>query len=444
MSRHAKKESLAMIGTRRTFLGGLAAVAGARHVMFRQDAVARSVQAGQDAQGDAAVDLACNEDYWSQIQRCFDTDRTLINLNNGGVCPAPAHVLEQMVRDLRFCNESPAHHMWEILEPRIETVRRALAEQFGCDPAELAVTRNASEGMETLILGIDLKRGDEVIVTDQNYPRMLTTWDQRARREGIVVKTISFPVPLPSPSRFVDQVRQAITPKTRVIEFPHITNLTGQILPVRDVVELAHQHGIAVFVDGAHSFAQFPLARDQLACDFFATSLHKWLLAPVGTGFLYVRNSRIRSIWPLLAAPASMNEDIRKYEEIGTHPAANHNAITAALVFHQSIGDRRKAARLRYLRNRWAKPLKQASDRVKIWTSLDDDEAACGIALVQVEGIDPAKLSKHLLANHRIVTIAINHSQFSGIRVTPNVYTTLKEVDFFTQVMHQTLTRGIS
>ncbi len=338
MSRRLKRQTSERTGTRRTFLGGVAAFAGASHVMFRRNAVAWSVQAGHDAQREAAVDLACNEDYWSQIQRCFDTDRTLINLNNGGVCPAPTHVLEQMVRDLRFCNESPAHHMWQILEPRIETVRRALAEQFGCDPAELAVTRNASEGMETLILGIDLQRGDEVIVTDQNYPRMLTTWDQRARREGIVVKTISFPVPLPSPSRFIDQVRQAITSKTRVIEFPHITNLTGQILPVHDVVELARQHGIAVFVDGAHSFAQFPFARDDLGCDFFATSLHKWLLAPVGTGFLYVRNSKIKSIWPLLAAPASMNEDIHKYEEIGTHPAANHNAIAAALAFHQSIG----------------------------------------------------------------------------------------------------------
>ncbi len=239
-------------------------------------------------------------------------------------------------------------------------------------------------------------------------------------------------------------MRQAITPRTRVIEFPHITNLTGQILPVRNIVELAGQQGIVVFVDGAHSFAQFPFVRDHLTCDFFATSLHKWLLAPVGTGFLYVRKSRIKSIWPLLAAPASMNEDIHKYEEIGTHPAANHNAIAAALAFHQSIGDRRKAARLRYLRNRWAKPLKEASDRVKVWTALDDDEASCGIALLQVEGIDPAKLSEHLLAKDRIVTIAINHSQFSGIRVTPNVYTTLKEIDAFTQAVQRVLAKGIS
>ncbi len=181
---NAKIESFGKRRTRRTFLGGLAAAVGAVQVTFRRDAVARSIQAGHDAQSDAAIDLACNEDYWSEIERCFDTDRTLINLNNGGVCPAPAHVLEQMVRDLRFCNESPAHHMWQILEPRIETVRRALADQFGCDPAELAITRNASEGMETLILGIDLKRGDEVIVTDQNYPRMLTTWDQRTDVKG--------------------------------------------------------------------------------------------------------------------------------------------------------------------------------------------------------------------------------------------------------------------
>jgi selenocysteine lyase/cysteine desulfurase len=412
--------------------------------MFRRDAIARSVQADRGAGGERAADLACNEDYWSQIQRSFDTDRTLINLNNGGVCPAPSHVLEQMIRDLRFCNESPAHHMWQLLEPRIETVRSALAQQFGCDPEELAITRNASEGMETLILGLDLKPGDEVIVTDQNYPRMLTTWNQRARREGIVVKTISFPAPLGSPDQFIREVRQAITPRTRVIEFPHITNLTGQILPVRDVIKLARERGIAVFVDGAHSFAQFPLTRDQLDCDFFATSLHKWLLAPIGTGFLYVRKREIKSIWPLMAAPASMDQDIRKYEEIGTHPAANHNAIATALAFHQSIGAERKAARLRYLRNRWAKPLRDASQRVRIWTPLDDDEASCGIALVQIEGIDATQLSEHLLAKHKIVTIAMTHKQFSGIRVTPNVYTTLAELDAFGEAMHQVLSRGIS
>jgi selenocysteine lyase/cysteine desulfurase len=431
------------MGTRRGFLGGLTA-AGTAHAWFRRDAIARSVGAGRDAAGEPAHGLAGNEDYWARIQRCFDSDRTLINLNNGGVSPAPSHVLEQMIRDQRFCNELPAHHMWQVLEPRVESVRRALAQQFGCDAEEIAITRNASEGMETLILGVDLARGDEVIVTDQNYPRMLTTWDQRARREGIVIKRVSFPIPLASPGAFVERIAAAITPRTRVIEFPHITNLSGQILPVREVVHVARERGILVFVDGAHSFAHFPFTRDQLDCDFFATSLHKWLLAPVGTGMLYVRKSRIKSIWPLMGAPSKLDENIRKYEEIGTHPAANHNAIAAALAFHQSIGDERKAARLRHLRNRWARPLQQADRRVTVWTPLDDDQASCGIALVGIEGIEPSKLSDHLFSRHKIVTIAIHHKDFSGIRVTPNVYTSPREIDVFAEAMHQVLAGGIS
>jgi selenocysteine lyase/cysteine desulfurase len=429
-------------GTRRRFLGGVAA--GTAQALFRRDAMARSLGAGRDAEGEAEGALARNEDYWSQIQRCFDTDRTLINFNNGGVSPAPSQVLDQMIRDLRFCNELPAHHLWQILEPRIETVRTALAQQFGCDREELAITRNASEGMETLILGIDLKRGDEVIVTDQNYPRMLNTWDQRVRREGIVVKSISFPIPLVSPGEFVERIRRAITPRTRVIEFPHITNLSGQILPVRDVVRLARERGILVFVDGAHSFAHFPFTRDPLDCDFFATSLHKWLLAPIGTGFLYVRKAHIKTIWPLMSAPSSMDANIRKYEEIGTHPAANHNAIAAALAFHQSIGDERKAARLRYLRNRWARPLQQASGRVRVWTPLEDDASSCGITLVHIDGIEPGKLCDYLFTRHKIVTVAIHHKAFSGVRVTPNVYTTLAEIDRFAEVLRQVIARGIS
>jgi isopenicillin-N epimerase len=429
-------------GTRRGFIGTLAAASAL--ASFRGDAVARSLGASRDAHGEPVGGLAENEDYWSQIQRCFDADRTVINLNNGGVSPAPSHVLEQMIRDLRFCNELPAHHMWQVLEPRIETVRRELARQFGCDPEELAITRNASEGMATLILGIELKRGDEVIVTDQNYPRMLTTWDQRARRDGIVVKRVSFPVPLASPADFVERVSRAITPATRAIEFPHITNTSGQILPVRDVVRMARERGISVFVDGAHSFAHFPFSRDSLDCDFFATSLHKWLLAPIGTGFLYVRKAKQKAIWPLMAAPAEMNENIRKYEEIGTHPAANHNAIAAALAFHQSIGDLRKAARLRHLRNRWARPLENLSKRVTIWTPLEDDHSSCGIGLVGIEGINPGKLSEHLFAEYKILTVAIDHKDFCGIRVTPNVYTTLAEIDAFTDAMRRVVARGIS
>jgi selenocysteine lyase/cysteine desulfurase len=428
--------------SRRDFLAGLSGIGVA--AAFRGDAIARAAGAGRDAAQTPPYELAREEDYWSQIQRAFDVDRSRINFNNGGVCPTPTHVLDQMIRDLRFSNEMPAHHLWSILEPRVESVRRDLAHEFGCDPEEMAITRNASEGLEILILGIDLKRGDEVVVTDQNYPRMLTTWDQRARREGIVVKSVSFKVPLPSTAHFVDQIKSAITPRTKVIEFPHIINWTGQILPVHDVVEMARPKGIEVIIDGAHSFAHFPFTRDELDCDYFAASLHKWLLAPIGTGMLCVRKSKIKSVWPLMATGASQAEDIRKYEEIGTHPAANHNAIGAALAFHRGIGVERKAARLRYLRNRWVKPLMAASPKVKVWTPVDDDSASCGITLVDIDGIDHGKLGAHLMDKHGILVTPMGHKDFQGIRVTPNIYATLDEIDTFGEIMQRIAQKGLS
>jgi isopenicillin-N epimerase len=430
------------MSTRRSFLAG-AGVAGVVGSSFRADALARAAGADKTTGKAPACELASNEDYWSEIQRGFETDRTIINFNNGGICPTPTHVLDQMIRDLRFTNESPTRHMWQVLEPRIESVRRDLAHEFGCDTEEIAITRNASESMETLIFGIDLKPGDEVIITDQNYPRMVTSWEQRARRDRIVVKKISFPIPLPSSSALIDRVSQAISPKTKVIELPHITNFSGQILPIRELVRLGRKKGIEVFVDGAHAFAHFPFKRDDLECDYYGTSLHKWLLAPIGTGFLYVRKSKQKSIWPLLAAGPAMDEDIRKYEEIGTHPAANHNAIAAALAFHRSIGADRKIARLRYLRDRWAQPLLAAGNRVRLWTPIGQDATSGGIGLVQIDGIDSVKLAEYLWDRQRIVVIPIKHEQFEGIRVTPNVYSTLDEVDVFVDAMKLAVARGV-
>src|SRR6266536_366610 len=379
-----------MAMNRRALLSGLAA-AGITLPAFRSDTLRIVAQASRAAGSRTAPDIAADEAYWSQIQTAFDADRTLVNLNNGGCSPTPSHVLEAMIRDLRFSNEMPVHHMWNILEPRIESVRRELAREFGCDPEEMAITRNASESLETLIFGLELQPGDEVVVTNQNYPRMLTSWDQRVRRDRIVVKPISFPVPPPSAADVVRRFREAITPRTRVVEITHITNLTGQILPVRDVVRMARERGIEVFVDGAHAFAHFPFRRDDLECDYYGTSLHKWLLAPIGTGFLYVRKEKQKKIWPLMAAPAKMDQDGRKYEEIGTHPAANHNAIAAALAFHREIGAERKAARLRWLRDRWARRLLAADPRVKVLTPLNATES-CGIALLHVEGVDTEKI----------------------------------------------------
>src|SRR6476469_6534544 len=427
---------------RRDFIATLAR-AGLAVPVFRSTALGSVLRAEVVAGGRAAAPLAEDDSYWGEIQRAFDADRTLINLNNGGVSPTPSHVLEAMIRDLRFSNEVPVEHMWGVLEPRIESVRRELAKEFGCDPEAMAITRNASESNETMILGLDLKRGDEVILTTQNYGRMITTWDQRARREGIVVKQIKFTVPPPSDDYIVDRFREAITPRTRVIEITHITNLTGQILPVAKVVAMAREKGIEVFVDGAHAFAHFPFTRDELGCDYYGTSLHKWLLAPIGTGFLYVRRSKQKSLWPLMAAPASMDQDVRKYEEIGTHPAANHNAIAAALAFHRGIGAERKIARLRFLRDRWAKRLLAESPRVKVLTQLDSKNSGA-IALFSVDGLEVGKLGGWLMANYRLINTPIVHPEFNGIRITPNVYTTLDEIDTFADAVTTAIKKGIS
>jgi isopenicillin-N epimerase len=293
-----------------------------------------------------------------------------------------------------------------------------------------------------MIFGLDLARGDEVLLTNQNYPRMITAWEQRARRDGIVVKKLSFKVPPPSMQYLADRFREEITPRTRVIEVTHITNLTGQIMPVRDIVRMARDRGIEVFVDGAHAFAHFPFKRDDLDCDYYGTSLHKWLLAPIGTGFLYVRREKQRKLWPLMAAPPEMDENVRKYEEIGTHPAANHNAVSAALAFHRGIGAERKASRLRYLRDRWAKRVAAASPRVKILTPFDAAQS-CALGFVQIDGLDTAKLHAHLWEKHRIITTAITHPEFTGLRITPNVYTTLDEIDVFAEVIEGAIKRGV-
>jgi selenocysteine lyase/cysteine desulfurase len=272
---------------------------------------------------------------------------------------------------------------------------------------------------------------------------MQTAWRQRERREGIVVKAVRQETPPRSADEYVARIAEAITPRTRVIEVMHISFMTGYIAPVRRIVDLAKPKGIAVFVDGAHAYAHFPFTRDELGCDYYGTSLHKWLMAPIGTGFLYVRRDKIASLWPLMAATAEQTNDIRKYEEIGTHPAANHNAIAVALAFHRAIGAERKIARLRLLRDRWAKRLLASSDRVRMLTPIGPNESGA-IGVVAVDGMDIGKLQGWLLAKHHIVTTPLIHPEFNGLRVTPNVYTTLDEIDLFADRMEQAIRRGVA
>ncbi len=431
-----------MLRTRRNFLAdvvGLGTTAVAASLL--EDAIPR-VLAAAPAGALPPERVAADEDYWREIQQSFAVDRSIVNLNNGGVCPSPRVVQEALRRQLEFSNHAPAYSMWQVLEPEIESVRQRLARAFGCDPEELAITRNASEALEICLLGLDLKPGDEVLTTTQDYPRMLTTLEQRARREGIVVRKISFPTPPPSLNQLRALFEKNLTPRTRAILVCHVTNLTGQIFPIRAICRAARERGVEVVVDGAHAFAHFPFTRDDLECDYYGTSLHKWLCAPIGTGFLYVRKEKIPKLWPLMAAPAEMDANIRKFEEIGTHPAANHNAIAEALTFHEGIGGARKVARLRYLRDRWMRRL-EGRKGVVLRTSFDPAQSGA-LANVALEGEDPARLAAHLWERHRILVTSISHEECPGIRVTPNVYTTLEEIDRFAEAMEAVIGRGLS
>jgi selenocysteine lyase/cysteine desulfurase len=425
--------------SRRSFLQS--ATGAAFVAIGRPDALARVARADAAAAGRSPEDLAQDEDFWRQIQEAFTLDRTLTNLNNGGVCPSPRAVHEAMKRYLDISNQLPAYYMWQVLEPNLDAVRRQLAAEFGCDPEELAITRNASEALQIAQLGIDLDPGDEVVTTNQDYPRMLDTWQQRVRRDKIVLRQVSFSVPPRSQAELASIFDGAISPRTKVLHLCHITNLTGQIFPVRDVCRMARARGIVTIVDGAHAFAHFPFTLADLECDYYGTSLHKWLLAPVGTGFLYVRRERIKAHWPLTPANESKDNDIRKFEEIGTHPAAMHNAIAEALQFHHGIGGARKAARLRYLRERWARKL-DGRGRAKVLTSFDPAQA-CAIGLLSIEGCDPVALAAHLFKKRGIVATPIKHPEFEGLRVTPNVYTTLQEIDGFVDAIEEVLAHGL-
>lgn len=429
--------------SRRKFLRNMGAAAGAAMTgAFFKPAKARDIAKDLSDYKGSAAEIASDETFWLKVQQAFTVDRSLVNLNNGGVSPAPTIVQEAMKSDLDYSNEAPVYTMWRILEPQREGVRQRLARMFKCDPEEVALTRNASEGLQICQFGFDLEEGDEVLTTNQDYPRMITTFKQRERREGIKLKQFSIPVPAEDDDEIVRLFEQNITPKTKLILMCHMINITGQILPVKKVVNVARKYDIPVIVDGAHTFAHFDFDLTDLGCDYYATSLHKWLLAPHGTGMLYVKKNKIGDLWPLMAAPDVMDDDIRKFEEIGTHPAANYLAIAEAITFHQGIGAERKGARLRYLNNYWIDQIIDY-DRVKLHTSRDP-KYYCGIVNVQIEDVDPGKLVSHLWKKHRIIVTPINHDEFQGIRVTPNVYTTLEEVDRFADAMESVVKNGIS
>jgi selenocysteine lyase/cysteine desulfurase len=431
--------------SRRTFLRLTGAV-GASAFTSARNGLKEVEAAGAAVAGRSPEEVAKDESYWREIHEAFTLDRTISNLNNGYTCPSPRVVHEAFKRYADIVNQAPVYY-GGLIERNMETVRRKLAAEFGCDPEELAITRNTSESLQIAQDGLDLKPGDEVLTTHQDYPRMLTTWDQRQRRDGIKVTRIQFPVPT-TQDELYGRLEQAITPQTKVLHFCHITNVTGQLFPVQRLCHMARQRGITTIVDAAHSVAHFPFKLSDLECDYAGTSLHKWLLAPPGTGLLYMRKDKIANLWPLQAANPRLNNDIRKFEQVGTMSVAPKAAIGEALAFHQAIGAENKAARLRYLTLRWANQLKDMP-RVRIHTSLDPGQS-WGLASVGVDGIDARKLNDFLWNKYRIIGQAMvavpypgQQFDFQGVRITPNVYTTLDEADAFVGAMNDAIKNGV-
>ncbi|HKV24356.1 MAG TPA: aminotransferase class V-fold PLP-dependent enzyme [Candidatus Acidoferrum sp.] len=390
--------------------------------------------------GVPAEKVAMDEEFWGKIRGAYQRDPELLNFNNGGVAPAPDSVLEAEIEAIRYSNRLPAYRMWHDLEPKVEDVRKKLAAMWKTDAECIAITRNASESLQIAQFGIDLQPGDEVLATSQDYPRMITTWQQRERREKIVLKQMNFDVPVKDPKEFVRMYEQGITPRTKVIHVSHVIFLTGQILPIKEICALARERGIISLVDGAHAFAHVPFDFTEVDCDFYGSSLHKWLSAPIGTGMLYVKKERIEKHWALMAAPPSMDKNIRKFEEIGTHPAAMHNAILQALEFHEQIGDERKFARLRYLKNRWAERLGKVPG-AKVLVELEADQSGA-FGTIHFDSIEPGKLSEALLEKHKIFVVPIVTPSFQGIRVSSNVYTSTAEVDRFCEAVEDVVKRA--
>ena len=388
----------------------------------------------------APENLASDEDYWKQVRAAYVRDPQILNLNNGGCAPSPSSVLDAEIEAIRYSNRLPTYRMWGELEPKIEDVRKKMAHMWGADPECIAITRNASESLQIAQFGLDLRPGDEILLTSQDYPRMITTWQQRERRDNVVLRQLDFDVPVTDPADLVHLYERAITARTRVIHVSQVVFMTGQILPVKEICALARSRGITSIVDGAHAFAHVPFQFPDLDCDFYGASLHKWLSAPIGTGVLYVRKDRIEKHWALMAAPESMDKNIRKFEEIGTHPAAMHNATMQALEFHEMLGHERKFARFRYLKNRWADRLSKVPGAKMLVGQAPNQSGAFGT--IHFDTIEPGKLGEALMAKHNILVTPITGPGISGIRVSANVYTSVEEIDRFCEAVEAVVPRA--
>lgn len=415
---------------RRAFIKKAGALIGAFSVQsyFNQLHADDWQAVGAAFQNWTANDLASNEDYWSVIQQGYSASSSpVIILNNGGVSPSPIVVQKAVERFNELSNQGPSYYMWQILDQGRENLREGLAKLGACSPEEISINRNATEALVTIIYGLDLKRGDEVIGSTQDYPNMMQAWKQRALRDGIVYKQLTFDFPSENDEEIVEKYKAAITPKTRIIHLTHVVNWNGQIMPVKKIASMAHEHGLEVIIDGAHSFGLLDFSIPDLGGDYFGTSLHKYLSAPIGSGMLWVKKDKISNLWPLICAGDPKSDNIRKFENLGTRSFPIEQGIGEALNFHNAIGTKRKEERIRYLKNYWAQQALEIPG-VKIHTSLKP-AYSCALAGVSLEGMSPAELSAKLMGNYKIHTTSISIENIHCVRVSPHVYTKISDLD---------------
>jgi len=431
-----------MSSSRRQFIqqAGMLASAFSTYSLFNQ-VYAADVKYANDKVGHLTPDaIAADEDYWSVIQQGYTVNPNIINLNNGGVSPAPKVVQDALDRYNKLANEAPSFYMWRTMDMGREPLREKLADLAGCEASEIAINRNATEALNTIIYGLDFNKGDEVIGTKQDYPNMIQAWRQRALREGIIYKQISFDFPIEQDDQIVKAFEKAITSKTKLLHITHVINWVGQIMPVKKIAQMAHARGIEVLVDGAHSFGLLDFKIPDLECDYFGTSLHKFLSAPIGSGMLWVKKENISKVWPLLCNDQPHSADIRKFETLGTRSFCIEQAIGEAINFHNAIGAARKQQRIHYLKNYWAAKAAEIP-RVKIHTSLKP-AYSCAIAGVSVQGMTPADLGNKLFDQYKIHTTSIVWENISCVRVTPHVYTTLKDLDKLVKALKEIAATG--
>jgi len=426
---------------RRNFLRSCVAGAGVLSVAGN-NVYDRILAAERDAAGSTPEQIASNEDFWFFIQQAFTEDRNIVNLNNGTIQNGLRIVQDAVRRHNEFSGNAAMHSML-VLAKEIESCRRRLAAHVGCDSEELVICRGGTEAGHIPIMGLELQRGDEVIITNMDYPKLITAWRQREKREGIVVKMVALPTPPVPLDEFYRLIEQQVTPKTKLIHVCHMTHWTGQMAPIKRISDMAHSKGIEVLVDGAHGFMHIPVKLSDLGCDYYTASLHKWLMAPPGNGFVRIPKNRIPNVWPLTPPWTDDPKDIRRYEDVGTRTPANRVAIAEAITFNEGIGIERKSARIRYLKDRWANRLRTLP-KVRLYSSLDPAES-CGVATFGIEGMDMAKLTDHLLDKWGIIVSPMKHPDglIDGIRAVVNISLSAKEIDYFADVMEGIIKKGL-